>query len=145
MKVGQRFIARWEVYLVRRQSDRYRTARNRGCVKTPALGAKGAKSNSLGQRPRSAVHGVLRALKARNNNRRAESDNKYTGFNIYCAPSALRNLKLSPPGPLAQAFTFRAFGADGWSFHTASVATGCCYSTRKGTRDLIPELSDRIR
>src|SRR5205807_2175799 len=94
------------------------TGRYRGCVKTPALSANGAKSNSLGQGPRSAVHGVLRALKARNNNRWAESDNKYTGFNIYCAPSALRNLKLSPPGPLAQAFTFRAFGAGNQSFHT---------------------------
>ena len=34
-----------------------------------------------------------------------------TAFHSHCALSALKNLMPSAPGPLAQAFTFRAFGA----------------------------------
>jgi hypothetical protein len=46
----------------------------------------------------------------------------------YFAPSALEDFKLVPPGPMAQAFTFRAFGAEsGRCFHTASVAVGSGY------------------
>jgi hypothetical protein len=44
------------------------------------------------------------------------------------ALSALHNRFRFLPGPLAQAFTFRAFGAQDSSFHTGSVATGSsCY------------------
>jgi hypothetical protein len=47
----------------------------------------------------------------------------YLGFNPYFALSALRRFSNGPPGPMAQAFTFRAFGAETRSFHTVSVFT----------------------
>src|SRR6266403_5879834 len=40
----------------------------RGCVKTPGMSAKGAKCNSLGQRPRLGLMSFGEALKARNRN-----------------------------------------------------------------------------
>jgi hypothetical protein len=43
----------WSDVIQRAQTPRkYRTGSGRGCVKTPDFSAKGAKCNSLGQRPR---------------------------------------------------------------------------------------------
>ena len=43
---------------------------------------------------------------------------------LFRAFSALKTEWTADPGALPQAVRFRAFGAEGWSFHTVSIATG---------------------
>jgi hypothetical protein len=63
------------------------------------------------------------ALKARN--RKCSTENSSdcplpTSFRAFSATK----LQLVPPGPMAQAITFRAVGAETQSFHTVSTARG---------------------
>jgi Ca-activated chloride channel homolog len=68
-------------------------ARYRACVKTASHSAKGAKCNSLGQRPRSGGHLVLTALKARNSNRATECQNDWIGLKILLRAFSAKKVK----------------------------------------------------
>ena len=93
--------------------DVARTGRYRACVKTQLPSAKGAKCKSPGQRPGCGAFMNTKALKARDRG------------SFYVIPRLQRFVFLEwhSPGPLAQAITFRAFGADIRSFHTGSTST----------------------
>jgi hypothetical protein len=54
----------------------------------------------------------LEALKARNMESSYENVNDWRSCQHYFALSALTKRQPSLPGPMAQAFTFRAFGAE---------------------------------
>jgi hypothetical protein len=53
-----------------------------------------------------------------------ENSFNYEGANHISRLQRYEDFQLVPPGPMAQAFTFRAFGAETQSFHTASTALG---------------------
>jgi hypothetical protein len=86
---------------------------------SPSLSAKGAECNSPGQRPWVRSRTCLEALKARNGRSQTETSTtlqRQPSFRTFSA-GKLRHV---PPGPLAQAITFRALGAETCSFHTGS-------------------------
>jgi hypothetical protein len=71
---------------------------------------------------------MFEALKARNRQRRPK-------FAVIALPPRLfrafsaKSLHLISPGPMAQVFTFRAFGAGKQSFDTGSKSLGYCQSS----------------
>jgi hypothetical protein len=108
-------------------------------VKTVDLSAKGAKCESLGQRPRRRPVNTP-ALKARNN---VEYGVVYAVFDFmyYFAPSSLPTFMDIAPGALPKAFTFRAFGAEIHSFYTVSTALGSVSTSFVNLNDLQPYFS----
>ena len=87
----------------------------RGWANAPDLSAKGAKCNSLGQRPRVGSR-YFGALKARNRKCRPETSNDGSPSLSFRAFSA-KQPHVVAPGPMAQAITLRAFGAENPGFY----------------------------
>ena len=87
----------------------------RGWANAPDLSAKGAKCNSLGQRPRVGSR-YFEALKARNRKCRPDTSNDESPSLSSRAFSA-KKPHVVAPGPMAQAITLRAFGAENPGFY----------------------------
>src|SRR6266446_2964523 len=86
--------------------------RGRACVKTLFPSAKGAKCESLGHRPRWDRLKIFFSAEGAKCGWPLHNHKRFRTTRVYFAPSALPGIREPLPGPLAQAVTFRAFGAE---------------------------------